>query len=57
MEYTSNKKTWMTTKIFKDWLINLDLKMKKQKRQILMFLDNRSAHNDVPLMSNVKVLF
>ncbi len=57
MGYTSNKKAWMTTKIFKDWLLNLDLKIKKQKSQIFMFLDNCSVDNDVPLMSNVKVLF
>ncbi len=57
MEYTSIKNAWMTTKIFKDWLFNFDLKMKKQKSQILMFLDNCSVHKDVTLISIVEVLF
>ncbi len=57
MEYTSNKKAWVTTKIFKDWLLNLDLKMKKQKRQILVFLDKCSAQDDVPCFQKCGLVY
>ena len=38
--YTSNKKAWMTSEIFTDWLRNLDQKLQKKKRKIAMVVDN-----------------
>lgn len=47
----------MTRELFKEWLLHVDNLMKIKKRKILLFLDNCSAHTDVPLLDNVKVLF
>lgn len=54
--YRSNKKAWMTSTLFQEWLDRLNAKMKIQKRSILLFVDNCAAHPDVE-MSNVKVVF
>ena len=53
-----NKKAWMTGLIFKEWLKNLDLKMRLRKRKILLLMDNCSSHacKDVE-MNNVVVKF
>lgn len=57
VEYRSNKKAWMTGSIFEEWLLNLDRKYRKQKRKIILFIDNCSAHNSIPSMENVRVIF
>lgn len=31
--------------------------MKQKKKQILLFIDNCSAHKDIPKLTNIKVLF
>ena len=54
--YTSNKKAWMTSQIFSDWLTSIYNKMKIQGRNILMLIDNCSAHPELQ-MSNVKLVF
>ncbi|GFW39621.1 tigger transposable element-derived protein 6 [Trichonephila clavipes] len=56
-KYRSNKKTWMTTELFNEWLISLNSDMKKEKRHILLFLDNCTVHNNAPPLSNVKLQF
>ncbi len=44
MIYRANKKVWITTELFSEWLRSLDLEMKRRNRKILMFVDNCSAH-------------
>ncbi|GFU61314.1 tigger transposable element-derived protein 6 [Trichonephila clavipes] len=39
-KYHSDKKAWMTTELFNEWLISLNSDMKREKRHILLFLDN-----------------
>ncbi|GFV98326.1 tigger transposable element-derived protein 6 [Trichonephila clavipes] len=56
-KYCSNKKAWMTTELFNEWLVALNLDMKREKRHILLFLDNCTVHNNVPPLSNVKLQF
>ncbi|GFT50281.1 tigger transposable element-derived protein 6 [Trichonephila clavipes] len=56
-KYRSNKKTWMTTELFNDWLVSLNSDMKREKRRILLFLDNCTVHNNAPPLSNVKLQF
>ena len=56
VRYTANKKAWMTTAIFMDWLEKVNNNMKNQGRKILLFLDNCSSHPDVEF-SNVKLSF
>lgn len=55
--YRANKKAWMTTSIFEEWLLNLDKKMGHQKRNILLFLDNATCHAHQPNLKNIKLQF
>lgn len=56
-DYTFNRKAWMKSDVFGKWLSDLDKQMKKKKKKILMFVDNCSAHGDIPTLKNVKVQF
>ncbi|GFX23431.1 tigger transposable element-derived protein 6 [Trichonephila clavipes] len=56
-KYRSNKKAWMTSEFFNEWLVQLNSDMKREKRHILLFLDNCTVHNNAPPLSNVKLLF
>ena len=53
VDYKFNKKAWMTSTIFTEWANKLNNKMKILQRNILMFVDNCSAHPPIQL-SNVK---
>ncbi|GFV44082.1 tigger transposable element-derived protein 6 [Trichonephila clavipes] len=55
--YRSNKKAWMTTELFNGWLVSLNSDMQREKRHILLFLDNCTMHNNAPPLSNVKLPF
>ncbi|CAG5026229.1 unnamed protein product [Parnassius apollo] len=57
VNYQNNKKAWMTCTIFSDWLKNLNQEMKAQKRKILMFVDNCTAHNNMPELSHIKLVY
>lgn len=60
ISWKSNRKAWMTTEIFKDWLQEFNRKMNSEKRQTILFLDNFSAHQaavEVTDLSNVAVKF
>lgn len=57
IQYKANKKAWMSLQLFEDWLISLDKTFRKQKRTIILFIDNCTAHNKIPLMSNIKVIY
>jgi hypothetical protein len=46
----------MTSQFFLDYLENLNLKMRGQQRNIILFLDNAPVHPDVQL-SNIKLVF
>ena len=55
--WKNNSKAWMTQDIMKPWLLNLNQKMKKQRRQILLFMDNPACHPDNMQLSNIKIVF
>uniref|UniRef100_A0A4W3KJL5 DDE-1 domain-containing protein n=1 Tax=Callorhinchus milii TaxID=7868 RepID=A0A4W3KJL5_CALMI len=40
----SNKKAWMTSAIFTEWLQTFNRKMSAQGRYVLLFLDNTTSH-------------
>jgi uncharacterized protein YeeX (DUF496 family) len=46
----------MTSEIFSEWLNEVNRKMKRANRKILMFVDNATSHVDLNL-SNVAVRF
>lgn len=47
----------MTRVIFENWLKKLNSKMKRNKRFILLFLDNCSAHSKLGTYSNIRIEF
>lgn len=53
--YKANKKSWMTQGFFNEWLINFDKDMQKQKRKILLLIDNCTAHNEPPILNHIRV--
>ncbi|CAH2096716.1 unnamed protein product [Euphydryas editha] len=55
--YKSNKRAWMTTELFNEWLISVNIDMKKAKRKILLFLDKCTVHNNPPQLDHVKLIF
>jgi len=56
VNYTSNKKAWMTSALFHDWLVNFNKSMKRQRRNVLLIMDNAPSHI-IPKLSNVKIHF
>jgi hypothetical protein len=44
LDYTANKKAWMTGEIFENWMVKLDQKFSSENRKILMIIDNCPAH-------------
>ncbi|GFW18339.1 tigger transposable element-derived protein 6 [Trichonephila clavipes] len=56
-KYRSNKKAWMTPEHFNEWLVSLNSDMKREKRHILLFLDNCTVHSNASPLSNVKLQF
>lgn len=47
----------MTGQIMTEWLQDLDWKMAKEKRNILLFLDNAGSHPKDVRLNNIKILF
>lgn len=54
--WKANKKAWMTTLLFDEWVKDLNNSMKKKDRKIILFVDNASSHATVEL-SNVCLKF
>jgi hypothetical protein len=57
VQYEANQKAWMTNQIFMDWIGKVNNLMKRQKRHILMFLDNATSHSHDCQLSNVTLKF
>lgn len=55
VSYTANKTAWMTSLIFSEWLQSWDAQLKTRK--ILLLIDNCPAHNPLPMLKNIKVVF
>lgn len=57
VDYAANKKAWTSAKLFANQLIELDKDMTKQKRQFILFIDNCSAHKNIPPLKSVTIKF
>ncbi|XP_014240678.2 LOW QUALITY PROTEIN: tigger transposable element-derived protein 4-like [Cimex lectularius] len=57
LDYTHNKKAWMTSEIFSDWLRKWDEELQKKKRKILLTVDNCSSHLSLPNLKNIELNF
>lgn len=56
--YRNNKKAWMTSLVFQEWLQLFDSRMKRLERRVLLLLDNAPTHSVRNLaLSNVTVRF
>lgn len=56
VEWHANRKAWMTGKLMEQWLLNLNDRMKQEKRKILLFMDNATSHPHLNL-SNIQLVF
>ena len=56
MEYTANKKAWMTGALFEDLMRKLDRRMRLEDRHIALLVDNCPTHPFIE-MSNVELIF
>ncbi|KIO27065.1 hypothetical protein M407DRAFT_73789, partial [Tulasnella calospora MUT 4182] len=57
-DYRWNKKAWMTGAIFQGYLSNLNAKMKKEGRKVLLLVDNAPSHIFEPAsLTHVRVEF
>ncbi|VVC39617.1 DDE superfamily endonuclease domain [Cinara cedri] len=57
VDYKSNKKVWMTGNIFSDWLKEWDKQLTKEKRHILLTVDNCPAHSPIQNIEFIKLIF
>ena len=57
VSYDSNKKSWMTSSIFTSWIRKFDAQMVRQKRKVIVFLDNCSAHPHLADLRAVRLYF
>ncbi|KAK3091960.1 hypothetical protein FSP39_024021 [Pinctada imbricata] len=57
--YTNSGNVWMTAEIFQNWLRDFNRDMAKQKRKILLIVDNCSAHpkGSADRLANIKMEF
>ena len=55
--YTSQPQAWMTQYQFYKWLEVWEDELKRQKRKILLFLDNCSAHPKISELKHIKLVF
>lgn len=56
VHYYHNKKAWMTTSIFQDWLEKLNRTFVSRNKKILLFVDNAPSHPCLSY-SNIKLCF
>ena len=56
VDYFANKKAWMTTTLFSDYLKDFNDRMVREKRYVLLLLDNAPVHPNISL-SNVRLQF
>lgn len=55
--YKNNKKAWMTAQLFEEYVRQLDRRFAAQQRNVLIVLDNASAHVDLGNLAAIKLLF
>lgn len=56
--YRNNKKAWMNSDIFQEWIQEFEQRMAKQNRNVLMLMDNFAGHMVEDLqLEHVRVMF
>lgn len=52
-----NNKAWMTSKLFEEWIMDFNRRMRHAGRHVLLLLDNAPSHSHDLTLSNVKTVF
>ena len=55
--YKSQKKAWIDSVLFEEWVRKIDRKMKAAKQHILLFTDICTAHVSVTGLTNTRLIF
>ena len=56
-EYKSQKKSWMNSEIFEEWVRKLDRKFRADDQKIALIIDNCPAHPSISNLTNVQIVF
>ena len=56
-EYKSQKKSWMNSEIFKEWVRKIDRKFRADDRKIALIIDNCPAHPAISNLTNMQLVF
>ena len=56
-KYRSQKKSWMDSQIFEEWVPKLDRTFRMEGRKIALLIDNCPAHPSVSDLTNVQLVF
>ena len=56
-EYKSQKKSWMNSEIFEEWVRKLDQKFRADDRNIALIIDNCPAHPSISNLTSVQLVF
>ena len=56
-QYIAQKKSWMDSKIFEDWVRKIDRKIYTDGRKIALIIDNCPAHPPVSDLTNIQLIF
>ena len=55
--YRGQKKRWMNSEIFEEWVRELDGKFEKQQRKVALIVDNCPAHPEIRGLKSVQIFF
>ena len=55
--YRSQKKSWMDSTLFEEWVRELNVKFQNENRKIAFIINNCPAHPTIADLSNVKLIF
>ena len=55
--YKDSRNAWMNSNIFRQWLSELNEKMARQRRKILLLVDNAACHRNAGELSNIEIVF
>ena len=56
-KYNSQKKSWMNSQIFEEWVRKLDGTFRMEGRKIALLIENCPAHPSVSDLINVQLFF
>ncbi|XP_063595645.1 tigger transposable element-derived protein 4-like [Penaeus indicus] len=56
-QYISQKKSWMSSEIFEEWVRKVDRKFRVDGRKIALIIDNCPAHPTLSNLTNVQLVF